>query len=164
MERTELASPDIERIDEDEKVLKELSSNSTQLTDRESDADKSKDPYMEMPESSLEDEQTITTFSADSSYIVTCRVSIALAILKGMAVVLFQCTVFHIYICNLMLYFKYFFLDTCIRNKLTLFCLNYRIHFLKHYSLYSLIKQSMRGTSPIQRKEKRRQRKTHRVR
>ncbi|XP_059393330.1 uncharacterized protein cfap92 [Carassius carassius] len=83
MERTELASPDIERIYEDEKVLKELSSNSTQLTDRESDADKSKDPYMEMPESSPEDEQTITTFSADSSYIVTCRVSIALAILKA---------------------------------------------------------------------------------
>ncbi|XP_026131380.1 uncharacterized protein cfap92 [Carassius auratus] len=82
MERTELTSPEIERIDEDEKVLKELSSNSTQLTDRESDADKSKDPYMEMPESSPEDEQTITTFSADSSYIVTCRVSIALAFLK----------------------------------------------------------------------------------
>ncbi|XP_016345439.1 uncharacterized protein FLJ43738-like [Sinocyclocheilus anshuiensis] len=82
MECADLASPDIERIDEDEKILKELSSNSTQLTDRESDADKSKDPYMEMPESSPEDEQTITTFTTDSSYIVTCRVSIALAILK----------------------------------------------------------------------------------
>ncbi|XP_058646964.1 uncharacterized protein cfap92 [Onychostoma macrolepis] len=83
MECTDLASPGIERSDEYEKILKELYSNSTQRTYLESDADKSKDPYMEMPESSPEDEQTITTFTTDSSYIVTCRVSIALAILKA---------------------------------------------------------------------------------
>uniref|UniRef100_A0A9J8DAL0 Si:dkey-57n24.6 n=1 Tax=Cyprinus carpio carpio TaxID=630221 RepID=A0A9J8DAL0_CYPCA len=82
MECSDLASPDTERFDEDKKILKKLSSNSTQLTDRESNADKSKDPYMEMPESSPEDEQTITTSTTDSSYIVTCTVSIALAILK----------------------------------------------------------------------------------
>uniref|UniRef100_A0A8C1RPC2 DUF4550 domain-containing protein n=1 Tax=Cyprinus carpio TaxID=7962 RepID=A0A8C1RPC2_CYPCA len=86
MECSDLASPDTERFDEDKKILKKLSSNSTQLTDRESNADKSKDPYMEMPESSPEDEQTITTSTTDSSYFVTCTVSIALAILKGMVV------------------------------------------------------------------------------
>lgn len=97
MECSDLASPDTERFDEDKKILKKLSSNSTQLTDRESNADKSKDPYMEMPESSPEDEQTITTSTTDSSYIVTCTVSIALAILKGMAVILFQCSVSYLY-------------------------------------------------------------------
>lgn len=109
MECTDLASPDIERSDKYERILKELSPNSTQHTDHESDADRSKDPNMERPESHPEDEQTITTFTTDSSYIVTCRISSALAILKGM-VVLFQCTVFHIYICSLMLHLKYFFL------------------------------------------------------
>ncbi|XP_043107600.1 uncharacterized protein cfap92 [Puntigrus tetrazona] len=77
MESTDSGLPDLERSDEDEKIIKDLSSNSTQLTDCEPHADKNKDPYTEMPESSPE--QTITT---DSSYIVTCRVSIALAILK----------------------------------------------------------------------------------
>ncbi len=96
MECADFASPDIERSDEYETILKELSPNSTQPTVPESE-DKSKDPYMERPEPSPEDEQTITTFTTDSSYIVTCRISSALAILKGMVVALFQCTVFHIY-------------------------------------------------------------------
>lgn len=80
--------PDMKRREED-RFLKDLSVKSQLLTDRGPDADRSEDPYMEMPESSSVDEQTITTSSTDSSYIVTCTVSIALAIFKGMVVVLY---------------------------------------------------------------------------
>ncbi|XP_050977970.1 uncharacterized protein cfap92 [Labeo rohita] len=73
MECTIPASPDVERSVEDSKILKDLSSNS--------DAGRSENPYMEMTESSPEDEQTIIS-TTDSSYIVTCTVSIALAIFK----------------------------------------------------------------------------------
>lgn len=72
---------------EEDRFLKDLSLKSQLLCGP--DADRSEDPYMEMPESSSVDEQTITTSSTDSSYIVTCTVSIALAIFKGMVVVLF---------------------------------------------------------------------------
>ncbi|XP_048028513.1 uncharacterized protein cfap92 isoform X2 [Megalobrama amblycephala] len=72
-------SPDMKRSEED-RFLKDLSLKSQLLCGP--DADRSEDPYMEMPESSSVDEQTITTSSTDSSYIVTCTVSIALAIFK----------------------------------------------------------------------------------
>ncbi|KAK2874198.1 hypothetical protein Q8A67_021351 [Cirrhinus molitorella] len=81
MECAVSASADMERSDEDSKILKDSSSNITQLTDCEHDAGKSEHPYMEMPKSSPEDEETIT-FTTDSSYTVTCTVSIALAIFK----------------------------------------------------------------------------------
>lgn len=81
--------PDMKRSEED-RFLKDLFLKSELLTDCGPDADRSEeDPYMEMPESSSVVEQTITTSTTDSSYIVTCTVSIALAIFKGMVVVLF---------------------------------------------------------------------------
>lgn len=67
----------------------DLSLNAELLTDCGPDADESEDPNMKMPESSSVDEQTITKFTTDSSYVVTCTVSIALAIFKGMAMLLF---------------------------------------------------------------------------
>lgn len=82
MECRDSASPDMKRSED-------LSLNAELLTDCGPDADESEDLYMKMPESSTADEQTITTFTTDSSYVVTCTVSIALAVFKGMAMVLF---------------------------------------------------------------------------
>lgn len=82
MECRDSASPDMKRNED-------LSLNAELLTDCGPDADESEDPNMKMPESSSVDEQTITTFTTDSSYVVTCTVSIALAIFKGMAMLLF---------------------------------------------------------------------------
>ncbi|KAK7127703.1 hypothetical protein R3I93_020321 [Phoxinus phoxinus] len=71
MECRDSASPDMKRSED-------LSLNAELLTDCGPDADESED----MPESSSVDEQTTTTFTTDSSYVVTCTVSIALAVFK----------------------------------------------------------------------------------
>ncbi|XP_077058960.1 uncharacterized protein cfap92 [Siphateles boraxobius] len=75
MECRDSVSPHIKRSED-------LSLNAELLTDCGPDADESEDPYIKMPESSSVDEQTITRFTTDSSYVVTCTVSIALAVFK----------------------------------------------------------------------------------
>jgi len=82
MECRDSASPDMKRSED-------LPLNAELHTDCGPDADEIEDADMKMSESSSVDEQTITTFTTDSSYVVTCTVSIALAVFKGIAMVLF---------------------------------------------------------------------------
>lgn len=70
------ASPDTERSED-------RSLNSALHTEYGVEEDYNYDPYIEMPESSSVDDQSLTT---DSSHTVSCTVSIALAILRGMMV------------------------------------------------------------------------------
>ncbi|KAG1949676.1 hypothetical protein F2P79_011508 [Pimephales promelas] len=75
MECRDSASPDMKRSED-------LPLNAELHTDCGPDADEIEDADMKMSESSSVDEQTITTFPTDSSYVVTCTVSIALAVFK----------------------------------------------------------------------------------
>jgi len=83
MECRDSASPDMKRS-EDLPLNAELHADCCGP-----DADESEDADMKMSESSSVEEQTITTFTTDSSYVVTWTVSIALAVFKGIAMVLF---------------------------------------------------------------------------